>query len=50
VNEVAPDFAQRAGEEGLAELIVNFRADEGLATSVSLAGCRPAAPGAMPIG
>lgn len=43
VNGVAPDFARRACEEGVAELIVNFRAHEGLATSVSLAAQRATA-------
>jgi len=37
VREPVPDFARRAAEEGVAELILNPRADEGLATSVALA-------------
>lgn len=37
VKEPVPDFARRAAEEGVAELILNPRAHEGLATSVALA-------------
>ena len=37
VSQPVPEFARRAEEEGLARLIVNTNASEGLATSVALA-------------